>query len=451
MRNIAVNQDPAVAAVETREWQESLDYVVQKGGGVSRAAELLRQLEFHARQSGYRLPFSANTPYINTISPSQQPPFPGNQALERRVKSLVRWNALSMVVRANKLSDGIGGHISTFASAATLYEIGFNHFFKGRGAGYDGDVIFFQGHAAPGIYSRAFLEGRLTVEAPRELPPRDAGGRRALVLPASLADARVLGVPDRLDGPRADHVDLPGAVHAAPGRPWPGADGEPQGLGVPRGRRDRRARDAWRHLACRARKARQPDLRHQLQPAAPRRSRSRQRSDHPGAGSRLPRRRVERHQVHLGQRLGSAVRPRHGRSAGATPWRDRRRAVPEILGRERRLHARASFRRRTSPAGARQAPERRGPPEAPARRPRSGEGLRGLQGGGRAQGAADRGAGPHRQGLRSRRSRRRQEHHAPAEEAERRRAEGVPRPLLDRNLGRAAPHLAVLPSGGRQP
>ncbi len=163
MRNIAVNQDPAVAAVETREWQESLDYVVQKGGGVSRAAELLRQLEFHARHSGYRLPFSANTPYINTISPSQQPPFPGNQALERRIKSLVRWNALSMVVRANKLSDGIGGHISTFASAATLYEIGFNHFFKGRGAGYDGDVIFFQGHAAPGIYSRAFLEGRLTV------------------------------------------------------------------------------------------------------------------------------------------------------------------------------------------------------------------------------------------------------------------------------------------------
>ena len=84
-------------------------------------------------RAGYRLPFSANTPYINTISPSQQPPFPGNQALERRIKSLVRWNALSMVVRANKLSDGIGGHISTFASAATLYEIGFNHFFKGAG------------------------------------------------------------------------------------------------------------------------------------------------------------------------------------------------------------------------------------------------------------------------------------------------------------------------------
>jgi pyruvate dehydrogenase E1 component len=163
MRNIAVNQDPAVDALETREWQDSLAYVLQQGGGVRRAADLLRQLEFHARQTGFRLPFTASTPYVNTIPASQQPAFPGNQAIERRIKSLVRWNALSMVVRANKLSDGIGGHISTFASAATLYEIGFNHFFKGKGAGHDGDVIFFQGHAAPGIYSRAFLEGRISL------------------------------------------------------------------------------------------------------------------------------------------------------------------------------------------------------------------------------------------------------------------------------------------------
>src|SRR5690606_18046748 len=105
MRNIASTQDPAVDAIETREWQESLDYVIQRGGGVARAAELLRQLEFHARRSGYRLPFSANTPYVNTIPAAAEPPFPGNQVLERRIKSLVRWNALSMVVRANKLSD----------------------------------------------------------------------------------------------------------------------------------------------------------------------------------------------------------------------------------------------------------------------------------------------------------------------------------------------------------
>jgi pyruvate dehydrogenase E1 component len=164
MRNIAVSQDPAVEALETREWQDSLTYVLQQGGGVRRAADLLRHLETHARQTGFRLPFTASTPYINTIPAALQPAFPGNQALERRIKSLVRWNALSMVVRANKLSDGIGGHISTFASAATLYEIGFNHFFKGKGAGHDGDVVFFQGHAAPGIYSRAFLEGRISLK-----------------------------------------------------------------------------------------------------------------------------------------------------------------------------------------------------------------------------------------------------------------------------------------------
>jgi pyruvate dehydrogenase E1 component len=163
MRNPAYSQDPAVEAIERREWLDSLDYVLQSRGA-SRAAELLRQLDAHARQTGQPLPFTANTPYINTIPVEQQPRYPGNQKLERRIKSLVRWNALSMVVQANKKSDGIGGHISTYASAATLYEVGFNHFFRGKTDRQDGDVIYFQGHAAPGMYSRAFVEGRLTRE-----------------------------------------------------------------------------------------------------------------------------------------------------------------------------------------------------------------------------------------------------------------------------------------------
>jgi pyruvate dehydrogenase E1 component len=163
MRDKASRPDPAIEAVETREWLESLDYVLQTSG-VARAAQLLRQLDAHARQTGARLPFSANTPYVNTIPATQQPPYPGNQQIERRIKSLVRWNALSMVVRANKLSDGIGGHISTFASAATLYEVGFNHFFRGRTEQQDPDLVYFQGHASPGIYARAFLEGRLSVQ-----------------------------------------------------------------------------------------------------------------------------------------------------------------------------------------------------------------------------------------------------------------------------------------------
>ena len=143
-----------------REWLDSLDYVLQSGGPV-KVARLLRELSVHATENGVHLPFTANTPYINTISADEQPLMPGSPDMERRIKSLVRWNAAAMVVRANKAEDGIGGHISTFASAATLYEVGFNHFFKG-GDNPDGrDVIFFQGHAAPGIYSRAFLEGRL--------------------------------------------------------------------------------------------------------------------------------------------------------------------------------------------------------------------------------------------------------------------------------------------------
>jgi pyruvate dehydrogenase E1 component len=124
----------------------------------------MQQLEAYAYQVGVRLPFSANTPYLNTIPAEEQPPFPGSREIERRIKSLVRWNAMAMVVRANREEDGIGGHISTFASAATLYEVAFNHFFRARGDHYDGDIIYFQGHASPGIYARAFLEGRLTQE-----------------------------------------------------------------------------------------------------------------------------------------------------------------------------------------------------------------------------------------------------------------------------------------------
>ena len=163
MRNTAPKDAAELEAVETREWLESLDYVLQTGGA-ARVTQLLEDLSDHARRSGVTLPFTANTPYINTIPPTEQPPFPGSREIERRIKSLVRWNALAMVVKANKLEEGIGGHISTYASAATLYEVGFNHFFKGKGDDHDGDIIYFQGHAAPGIYARAFAEGRLDTD-----------------------------------------------------------------------------------------------------------------------------------------------------------------------------------------------------------------------------------------------------------------------------------------------
>ena len=160
--------------VEIQEWLESLDSVlVSSGPDVAR--EILERLRAHATVNGIDLPFSANTPYANTIPARLEPLFPGDQQLERRIKSLIRWNALAMVVRANRVEHNIGGHISTFASAATLYEVGFNHFFRARSENFEGDTIYFQGHAAPGIYARAFLEGRLSVQQlenfRRELKP----------------------------------------------------------------------------------------------------------------------------------------------------------------------------------------------------------------------------------------------------------------------------------------
>jgi len=150
-------------AVELREWLESLDYVIQQGGD-RRVSSLLHELQQRAYQKGVKLPFSANTPYINTIPTGEQPVYPGNREIERRIKSIIRWNAMAMVVRANRVESGIGGHISTYASAATLYEVGFNHFFRAPKGNFAGDQIYFQGHASPGIYARAFVEGRLSVD-----------------------------------------------------------------------------------------------------------------------------------------------------------------------------------------------------------------------------------------------------------------------------------------------
>lgn len=159
---------------EIQEWLESLDSVLQSSGPEV-AMEILERLRAHATVAGLNLPFSANTPYANTIPVHLQPPFPGDQALERRIKSLIRWNALAMVVRANKHENGIGGHISTYASAATLYEVGFNHFFRARTEDFEGDTVYFQGHASPGIYARGFLEGRFSAQQlenfRRELKP----------------------------------------------------------------------------------------------------------------------------------------------------------------------------------------------------------------------------------------------------------------------------------------
>ncbi|MDF3128626.1 pyruvate dehydrogenase (acetyl-transferring), homodimeric type [Kiritimatiellaeota bacterium B1221] len=147
--------------IELQEWQQSLRDVLALSGP-DQAKNILLALQAEAQKAGLSFEHPLNTPYLNTIAPHKQVPYPGSREIERRIKSIVRWNAMAMVTRANKQLDGIGGHISTYASAATLYEVGFNHFWHGASEQHPGDLVFFQGHASPGIYARAFVEGRLS-------------------------------------------------------------------------------------------------------------------------------------------------------------------------------------------------------------------------------------------------------------------------------------------------
>ncbi len=155
------NESRRTSELEKEEWLESFESVY-RNDGQDGARSILEQLEIRAREYGIEIRRAWTTPYINTIPADQQPPYPGRRETERRIKSIIRWNAMAMVVRANREESGIGGHISTYASAATLYEVAFNHFLRARNDEQDGDIVYFQGHASPGIYARAFLEGRLS-------------------------------------------------------------------------------------------------------------------------------------------------------------------------------------------------------------------------------------------------------------------------------------------------
>ena len=147
---------------ETEEWIESIAAIIDLKGE-ERARYLLQTLIREARTRNISIPLLTNSPYVNTIPPESESEYPGDEAIEKKIRRIIRWNAAMMVSKANKNFAGLGGHISTYASAASLYEVGFNHFFKGKENGI-GDFIYYQGHSSPGIYSRAFLEGRLTKE-----------------------------------------------------------------------------------------------------------------------------------------------------------------------------------------------------------------------------------------------------------------------------------------------
>src|SRR5919202_7066803 len=148
---------------ETHEWLEFLEGVIVVEGQ-DRAAFLLDELLARARRRGTPVPYSAATPYLNTIPPDQEERHPGDRATEHRIRSYIRWNALAIVLRANKESSELGGHIASFQSAATLYDVGFQHFWHGAAEDHGGDLVFMQGHSSPGFYARSFVEGRLSEE-----------------------------------------------------------------------------------------------------------------------------------------------------------------------------------------------------------------------------------------------------------------------------------------------
>jgi pyruvate dehydrogenase E1 component len=160
---------------ETREWLESIDSVLRVHGA-ERAHYLLERIIDFTRRSGAYLPFKPNTAYVNTIAPALEQEYPGDRALEKRIKAYIRWNAMAMVVQANRQSSEYGGHIATYASAATLYEVGFNHFWRAPSDSHPGDMVFVQGHSSPGIYARAFLEGRLSEDQLRRFREEVGGG-----------------------------------------------------------------------------------------------------------------------------------------------------------------------------------------------------------------------------------------------------------------------------------
>ena len=296
----AVDEDP----VETGEWRDALGSVLAFEGP-ERARFLLGELMGEARRQGAPVPYSATTPYLNTIPPDREPPHPGDRAIEHKIRSYIRWNALAIVLRANKESSELGGHIASFQSSALLYDTGFMHFWHAPTEEHGGDLIYVQGHCSPGIYARSFLEGRLPEERLLRFRQEvDGGGLSSYPHPWLMPDYWQFPTVSMGLGPLM-------AIYQARflkylhGRGL-AETGTAQGLGVPGRRRVRRAREPGRDLAGRAREARQSGVRDQLQPAAAGRAGARQRQDHPGAGGDLQGCRLERRSRSCGARAGTS-------------------------------------------------------------------------------------------------------------------------------------------------
>ena len=298
---------------ETREWLEALDAVVASDGP-QRAQFLLERVVGHAQLSGRRTgarghdAVPEHDPAAGRASSSG-----GRGARAASTQSIVRWNAIATILNANKTSSELGGHIASYQSAAVLYETGFNHFWNAPSDKHGGDLVFMQGHSSPGVYARAFLEGRIPEEQMRKFRMEvGGGGLSSYPHPWLMPDFWQFPTVSMGLGPLMaiyqarfmKYLQGRGLAETAGRKVWAfmgdGEMDEPESLGA---------------ISMAGRETpRQPDLRHQLQPAAPRRPGARQRQDHPGARDQLPRRGLERHQDHLGLALGPAARRRTTRA-----------------------------------------------------------------------------------------------------------------------------------------
>ncbi len=201
-----------VDPVETQEWLAALNSLLREEGP-ERAQYILDQLSSAASKAGLTAASAGGsvlTDYINTIATSDQPAYPGKLDLEQRIRAIIRWNAVMIVLRASKKGLDLGGHMSSFASSATIYDVCFNHFFRARNEKDGGDLVYFQGHISPGVYARAFVEGRLTADQLDNFR-QEVDGKGNPFLSASETDAGILAVPDRIYGFRPNRCDLSGA------------------------------------------------------------------------------------------------------------------------------------------------------------------------------------------------------------------------------------------------
>ena len=440
---------------ETSEWVEALDQVIDEAGP-DRAAYLLEKLTDRARANGADLPIHLNTPYINTIQPEDEVPYPGDRAMERRIKSLIRWNAMAMVVRQNKYDAGIGGHISTYASLATLLEVGFNHFFHASYGDQPGDLIYFQGHASPGVYARAFLEGRLTEEHLKNFRHelREQPGLSSYPHPWLMPDfwkfptvSMGLGPINAIYQARfMRYLENRGMIPPTPRKIWAflgdGEMDEPESMGSLTLASREKLDNLIFVINCNL-----------------------QRLDGPVRGNGKVIQELEAAFRGAGWNVIKLI---WGEDWDSLLARDTTglllKRMGEVVDGEfqtyvtqgRRVHPPALLRQVSGTARPGFAPERRRSVPAAPRRARSAQGLQRLQGGGGDHGPADRDSGPHHQGLRAGRSGRRPQHHAPAEEAERAGDRAFQLAIRDSDSRRSGAQRVVLPaaigqSGDRVP